>query len=159
MNTFKLWLLALLALPAVIGFGGCEKQAPSTELRQVHWDRDMCQRCTMVVSDRKYSVQVIDPKNGKSYMFDDLGCAILWFQEEKAAWLQSAKFWVTDAQSGEWIDGKTAFYDTDSLTPMGYGFGAHKDKTAIKETQEALSFDAIVKRLANEKESRHGETH
>ena len=33
-------------------FLACEKKA-ETGVAEVHWDRDMCSRCVMVVSDRK----------------------------------------------------------------------------------------------------------
>jgi hypothetical protein len=57
---------------------GCEKKVDKG-VAKVHWDRDMCARCVMVVSDRHNTTQVIDPKTGKKYMFDDIGCMVLWF--------------------------------------------------------------------------------
>lgn len=159
MNIFKLSAFGILALLVITGFSGCEKKAPSTQLQQVHWDRDMCARCTMVVSDRKFSVQVIDPQTGISRMFDDIGCALLWFKEEKIDWLESAKFWINDASTGRWIDGKSAFYDTNNLTPMGYGFGAHEERSSIKEGEEVIGFDTVAERLMQDKEAHSGDAH
>ena len=140
----------LFALPALLvlafSFGGCEQKV-TTELKEVHWDRDMCGRCTMVVSERKFAVQVINPETGKSRMFDDIGCTVLWFAEERIPWADKAKIWITDAETGEWIDARNAFYDTDSLTPMGFGFGAHKAKSGIQEDEEVISYDEVQKRL------------
>ena len=115
MNVVKTFFFAFLLL---IGFNGCEKKQITTELQEVHWDRDMCERCKMVTSDRHHAVQVINPKTGKAYMFDDIGCAVLWFDEEKIAWKDQAKVWMTDVDTGTWIDARDAFYDADNVTPM-----------------------------------------
>ncbi|HIP18627.1 MAG TPA: hypothetical protein EYG78_04750 [Sulfurovum sp.] len=140
MSVIKTFLFSLLL---VAGFSGCEKKQISTELQEVHWDRDMCERCKMVTSDRYHSVQVINPKTGRSYMFDDIGCALLWFDEEKIAWKEQAKVWITDAKTGEWIDAREAFYDAGNVTPMAYGFSAHTKKEDIKESQKVISYDAL----------------
>ncbi|SFV52863.1 hypothetical protein MNB_SV-12-1347 [hydrothermal vent metagenome] len=107
----------------------------------------MCARCVMVVSDRKNTVQVRDPRTGKKYMFDDIGCTILWFKDKKIEWKDQAKIWITDVNTGEWIDARTAFYDTENITPMAYGFSAHKTKSTIKEGQEIINFEEVTKRV------------
>ena len=142
MNKFKFFLLSLL----VLLFLGCEKKI-TTDLKKVHWDRDMCKRCVMVVSDRKHSAQVINPTTGRSYMFDDIGCWILWVQEDKIEWEDNATIWVTDGNSGEWIDAKTAFYDTQNITSMAYGFRAHKNREDIKNGEEIVMYDEVRKRI------------
>ncbi len=136
-----LLLSALLFL-----FLGC-KERSKTDVAEVHWDRDMCARCVMVVSDRQNTTQVRDPKTGKKYMFDDIGCTILWFQNEKIGWKAQAIIWITDAKTGKWIDARKAFYDTENVTPMAYGFSAHKDKNSIKEGQEIIDFEELSRRV------------
>jgi len=89
----------------------------------------------MAISERKYALQLIDPKTDKSYKFDDIGCAILWLDEEHIPWADSAIIWITDAKTGEWIDAKTALYTDDSITPMAFGFAAYSKKTAPKGHQ------------------------
>ncbi len=123
-------------------FIGCEK-APVGDVQKVHWDRDMCERCKMVVSDRNHAVQVINPETSKSYMFDDIGCMVLWFDEENISWKDRAIIWITDVDSGKWIDARTAFYDTINLTPMSYGIGAHENKSAIKKDEKVLTYETI----------------
>ncbi|RUM73409.1 MAG: hypothetical protein DSZ11_05915 [Sulfurovum sp.] len=123
------------------------KERSKTDVVKVHWDRDMCARCVMVVSDRKNTTQVRDPRNGKTYMFDDIGCTILWFKDEKIEWSNQAVIWITDLTTGEWIDARTAFYDTENITPMAYGFSAHKTKETIKEGQEIIDFKELSKRV------------
>ncbi|HHO65927.1 MAG TPA: hypothetical protein ENJ71_05360 [Epsilonproteobacteria bacterium] len=145
MNAVKIFFFSLLL---VVGFGGCEKKQISTELQEVHWDRDMCERCKMVTSDRHHTVQVINPKTGKAHMFDDIGCALLWFKEENIAWEDQAKVWITDNETGKWIDARTAYYDAGNVTPMAYGFAAHEHKKSIQEGKEVISYDDLTKRVA-----------
>ena len=144
MNVIKTFFFSLLL---VAGFSGCEKKQITTDLHEVHWDRDMCERCKMVTSDRQHSVQVIDPKTGKSYMFDDIGCTLLWFNEEKITWKDKAKVWITDTQTGTWIDARDAFYDAGNVTPMAYGFSAHMKQEDIKEGREVILYDALSARV------------
>ena len=131
---------------ALIFFIACEKKIEKG-LHKVHWDRDMCELCKMVVSERKYAAQVVNPKNGRSYMFDDIGCTVLWFKEEKIAWEKEANIFITDALSGEFIDAKKAFYDTNSRTPMDYGFGAYELKESIKNKNKIINYDEVRLRI------------
>ena len=125
---------------------GCENKV-DRGVAKVHWDRDMCARCVMVVSDRHNTTQVIDPKTGKKYMFDDIGCMVLWFGDENIEWKNKAIIWITDVDTGKWIDARKAYYDTNNITPMAYGFSAHKTKESIKEGEEIIDFDEVVKRV------------
>jgi hypothetical protein len=101
----------------------------------------------MVVSERHHAVQVINVKNGRSYMFDDIGCAVLWFDDEKIEWASNAKIWITDVTTGKWIDAREAFYDSNNITPMAYGFAAHESKESIKEGEEIMNFEEMGKRI------------
>lgn len=145
MNFGKLLLTSFSSLLFVSMFMGCH-DTKTTDLT-IHWDRDMCARCVMVVSDRHNTTQVIDPKTGKKYVFDDIGCMVIWFKAEKITWSDKANIWITDAKSGEWIDAKTAFYDTDNVTPMAFGFSAHKLKSDIQQGKEIINYDEAVKRV------------
>jgi hypothetical protein len=142
MKQFKYLLLAF----SILFFTGCDKKI-NKDLHEVHWDRDMCELCKMVVSERKYTVQVVNTINGRSYMFDDLGCAILWFKENQTPWENEANIFITDAISGEFIDARKAWYDTNSRTPMDYGFGAYKDKNSIDKSKQIINFDEARLRI------------
>ncbi len=136
----------LISLFLVLSFSACEKKDKSG-VAKVHWDRDMCARCVMVVSDRHNTTQVKNPDTGKKYMFDDIGCMALWFDEENIQWRDRAIVWITDVNTGEWIDAKKAFYDTENITPMAYGFSAHKTKDTIKKGQEIVDYNEVIKRV------------
>ena len=56
----------IISIFIVLIFTSCEKKI-STNPKEIHWDRDMCSRCAMVISDRNHAVQVINPENGKVY--------------------------------------------------------------------------------------------
>ena len=126
-------------------FTGCEKK-PVGAVEQMHWDRDMCERCKMAISERKFAVQIIDPQSGKSYKFDDIGCAVLWMDEEKILWREKAIIWITDAKNGRWIDARKAKYTEDAITPMAFGFAAYTEET-LPQGKKVYDFDMIVPKI------------
>jgi nitrous oxide reductase accessory protein NosL len=138
--------ILFFALMLAISLGGCSKKSNDGSAAKMHWDRDMCERCKMAVSERKYAVQAINPKSGKVYKFDDIGCTVLWFDEEHISWKDTAKIWITDAKTGEWIDARRAKYTDDSITPMAYGFAAFTDKTFPKGHM-VRDFDYVIKTI------------
>jgi nitrous oxide reductase accessory protein NosL len=127
-------------------FGGCSKKENSNSPQKVHWDRDMCERCKMVLSDRDFATEIINPKTHKVYYFDDIGCAVLWLEEEKIPWAESAKIWVKDGKTKKWIDAKKAKYVDDAITPMAYGFKAYK-KENFPNGKKMIDFDTMVKKV------------
>jgi hypothetical protein len=135
--------LLFLLFFSIFGFNGCEKK-PIGAAEQMHWDRDMCERCKMAISERKFAVQVIDPKTGKNYKFDDIGCAVLWMDETKVPWKDQAIIWITDAKTGQWIDAKKAKYTDNAITPMAYGFAAYTEET-LPSGAKVFDFAAVCK--------------
>jgi len=114
------WVWLLLALTACSGDSG---NGPL----EVKWDRVPCERCRMVLSDRMHAAQVrIHPADGPSrvFFFDDLGCALVWLQEQPSRDDPATELWVTDWRDGQWIDAQSASYLPGQRTPMGYGLGA-----------------------------------
>ncbi len=101
---------------------------PGTGPAEVKWDRDTCARCNMVLSDRRHAAQVrYRPADGSRVQlkkFDDLGCAVLWLDQQPWRDQAGVEIWVNDRHSGEWIDARSAQYTPGSLTPMQYGLGA-----------------------------------
>jgi nitrous oxide reductase accessory protein NosL len=118
----------------LFGFSGCEKKSIG-EVARMHWDRDMCERCKMAISERKFAAQIIDPKTGKVYKFDEIGCAVLWMDETGILWKKEAIIWINDAKTGEWIDARKAKYTYGAITPMAFGFAAYSDKTVPTDTK------------------------
>lgn len=146
--------LFLMGVMFLLGFSGCEKKATG-QPAQMHWDRDMCERCKMAVSERKFAVQIVDPKTDKHYKFDDIGCAVLWLDEEQIPWKDKAIIWITDAKTGKWIDAKKAKYVDGAITPMAFGFAAYTDET-LPAGAKVLDFATISKKIEEiEKQNSH----
>jgi len=111
----------------------------------VKWDRDSCERCQMMLSDRDFSAQIrIFPegKRSKVYKFDDLGCAVLWLASKDFKDDPKVQIWVNDFKTKKWIDAKSAWYIKDLTTPMNYGLGAQLDKVA-----GALNYEQAVRHI------------
>ncbi len=79
--------------------------------------------CGMVINDLKFASQVIGP-DGKTWFFDDHGCMAAWISARP--FKDEAIIWVKDLPSGQWIEGKHAWYSRVDQTPMSYGFGAYR---------------------------------
>ncbi len=150
MKNYKIWFLFLI----LVSFLGCERKI-DLGVHEVHWDRDMCIRCKMVVSERMYAAQLTDPMTGRTHYFDDIGCAVLWFVEDEIMWADKATIWVTDVKTGEWINAREAAWSTVSITPMAFGFAAHKPGTQPKDT-EIISYDEMAKRSIALEERKKG---
>ena len=141
MKKYKFYLLFIPLL--LILFLGCEKK-DENGIAKMHWDRDMCERCKMAISERKFAFMIVNPKSKKSYKFDDIGCGVLWLDEEKIPWKDDAIYWITDAKDGHWIDAKTAYYTDESITPMAYGLAAYSSEHK-PSNMKILSFQDAIK--------------
>ncbi len=81
MKIFKL----LVLLSCIIATVACKKTI-DTNPKEVVFDRDGCKRCVMAVSDRLHSAQIVNGKTGEHFVFDDIGCAILYLEEKDCNW-------------------------------------------------------------------------
>lgn len=134
-------LLVLLPALLLVACGG----DPGTGPVEVKWDRITCERCRMVLSDRKHAAQVrLRESDGRSsvHPFDDIGCALIWLQGDPSRDTPSTEIWVNDWRNGDWIDARTAFYVPNQVTPMEYGLGAQRDRA-----DGALSFEEARARV------------
>lgn len=117
---------------------------------QVHWDRDACEQCSMVIGDRRTAAQVRLPGERRAHLFDDLGCALLWLHEQPGDAARSAEIWVRDPEGRAWLDGRMARFAGGATTPMGYGFA-----TAGPDAPASLALAEVWQRLeASERERR-----
>ncbi len=113
-------LLAVLVLSACSG-------EPRTGAVAPKWDRDSCERCRMVLSDRFHSAQVRYRAGGersKVRLFDDIGCAVIWLRDKPWRDDPTTEIWVNDHRTGDWIDARSATFVKGQQTPMEYGLGA-----------------------------------
>lgn len=140
MNPFqgfrKSVLLVLLFAASLVSCSG----DPGTGPVEVGWDDATCERCRMVLSDRHYAAQVrARDSDGSSrvFLFDDIGCAVVWLQDKPWRDHPATEIWVNDWRSGAWIDARTAHYLRGQDTPMQYGLGAQAEPI-----QQSLDFAA-----------------
>ena len=92
----------------------------------IHYGQDICERCKMIISEEKFSSQIIQ-QDGTVYNFDDIGGMLAYITEESE---DVASYWVHDFVSGEWIRAEEATFllDSDLMTPMGFGIAAFADE-------------------------------
>ena len=83
----------------------------------------------------------------RSYYHDDIGCAILWFEESEISWKNEAIIYVADVNSGKWIDAKKAFWTFGATTPMDFGFSAYESK----QDGENFEFTHVVQKVKEKK--------
>ncbi len=93
-------------------------------------------QCGMTITSNKHSAQAIAP-DGRTWFFDDPGCLALWYKNIE--FQKDAILWVFSNDTNEYIDGKKAWYDKISSTPMEYGFGAYKNKK-----EGMITFDEMI---------------
>ena len=123
---------------------GCGNDNPTGPV-EVKWDRDACTRCQMMLSDHNFSAQVRvfpEGKRSKVYKFDDMGCAVLWLEEQPYKDDPKTEIWVNDYKTKQWLDARKAWFVKGEISPMGYGLGAEKEKT-----EGALNFEQAVKHI------------
>jgi len=128
---------------------GCSEQV-DTGPGEVRWDREICARCAMAVSDHNYSAQirqVIPGQRSKLYKFDDIGCAVIWLDEQSWKDDPLAEMWVTDYRNGDWIDARKAHYVLGKITPMDYGLGATTEMEAGKQVLDYAEARAHIYKI------------
>ena len=75
--------------------------------------------CGMIINDLTFASQVIS-QDGKTWFFHDHGGMANWLNNKD--FKNSVKIFVMTKDTNRYIDGKTAFYSTNEITPMRYGF-------------------------------------
>jgi len=145
------FLYSLLVIPIFLLLTSCGEEK-TTGAEEVRWDREICARCAMAVSDRNYSAQVRGgrkDKKAKVYKFDDLGCAVIWLDKQNWKDDERTEIWVNDHRDGKWINAKTAWYVKMNNTPMDYGLGAQTEKVdgAINYEEASLHIYKVEERF------------
>jgi len=80
-------------------------------------------QCAMVVEKNEFAAQLA-AKSGKTWVFDDIGCLVLWLDDK--VFIDAPKIWVYTMDSKKWIPANKAHYSTTERTPMLHGFGAYE---------------------------------
>jgi len=145
-NRFISGFFYFLVLCLFLFVSGCEK---SNEAHEHNHDKKplefqtgevICPQCRMPVLSLSNSVQIIT-SDGKTWFFDDVGCMVLWIEENKEM-LNKLVIWVYAHDTKQWVDAKKAYYSLTDRTPMRYGFGAYE-----KAQENLISFEKMRLRM------------
>ncbi len=102
----------------VILKGNIEKKAIDITKKEYQ-----CSTCKMEIEHLQFAAEVVNTK-GKTWFFDEIGCVVEWLENQP--FKQSATLWSKTEDTNRWVDAREAWYSRDSITPMGYGFGAQE---------------------------------
>ena len=127
----RLGVGGLLLTPLAAALSGCKKGDWPDGMVEIKWDRDVCPRCSMAISDRRFAVELRGGPKDMAVKFDDIGCFTFWIRDniKSYPWLAdpATRMWVADATSKgkevTWLDPRKAQFITKT-SPMGYNFGA-----------------------------------
>ena len=94
----------------------------------IHYGQDICKRCKMIISEEKFSSQLIR-ENGDVFNFDDIGGMLVYVLENKIN-PENKKIYVKDFISKKWLTSDEAvFVSLENInTPMNFGLVAVSDK-------------------------------
>jgi hypothetical protein len=117
--------------PLAAALSGCKKSDWPEGMDAIKWDRDVCPRCSMVISDKRFAAEIRGGPKDTVIKFDDPGCMVWWINDKAKdhPWMNDAatRMWVADITSKgkimTWLDPRKAQFVTRT-SPMGYNFGA-----------------------------------
>jgi copper chaperone NosL len=137
-------IITILSLFVISGCGKKEHQPVA-----INEKTDKCDICNMAVKDNQFSTEIF-LDNGKSMVFDDMGCMDKWVKKNKDKKISIA--YVRDYNSKKWIDSKKAtyVYDKSIRTAMAYNVIAFIDKKDAQKfiadhKGKLLSYDELQK--------------
>lgn len=140
----KIFIITVISLLVVAGCGKKEYQPVAIKEKT-----DKCEICHMAVKDNQFPTEIF-LENGKSMVFDDIGCMYKWMHENKDKKVEIT--YIKDYNSKEWIEGKKAtyVYDKEIRTPMTYNvisFTDQKDAESFIADHggKLLSYDDLQK--------------
>jgi copper chaperone NosL len=125
----------ITTLLVILCFSAC-KEEKYTGPQAIRYGEDVCLRCKMIISDKRFAAQYITER-GEASKFDDIGCMMDELKEEKKSGVGVLAVYVTDYGTGEWIDAGSAFYirSPEIKTPMGYGIAAFGSEESMRSSR------------------------
>ena len=134
----------LLLISMIYFITACGKEQTTGPV-DVRWDREICARCAMAISDHGFAAEVRGGRKGKKvkvYKFDDIGCAVVWLDQQNWKDDPKTEIWVKQKSGDNWLDARKAWYSDVKNSPMDYGLGAQAEKTP-----NALNFEQAKKHI------------
>jgi copper chaperone NosL len=124
-------LFATFGVLGLLAFGAACGNSGALQPPEMYYGHDVCEECSMIISDAKYAAATIDLK-GNAHKFDDIGGMLIYHMDHPEA--QVRAWFVHDYNTGAWLRGETAFYVRAALAdaPMGDGIAAFAERTAAE---------------------------
>ncbi|HET7712622.1 MAG TPA: nitrous oxide reductase accessory protein NosL [Thermoanaerobaculia bacterium] len=103
------WLVLLL---------GCSSELPGPA--QIAWGSESCASCRMVISDKRFSAQIVSPSHDPIF-FDEIDCLAKWVAAHPLS--DDSRVFVSDYSDSGWIPAREAswFRCRNVATPMNSG--------------------------------------
>lgn len=92
------------------------------------WGKEQCAHCMMLVSERAPAAQAL-LEGGQRKFFDDVGCMVLWGDQEKV----TPRAWWVRVGDG-WVKAEEARY-ARGRTPMDFGFLGATEGVGFEEVK------------------------
>lgn len=126
---------------ALTFFSACNS-SESSSTQSLKSEVKVCPKCNMEVEKSNlHSASLV--KNDTILYFDDIGCMILWSNENN---INTEKAKVFSKDTNHYIDAASASYKIGEKTPMSYGFCAYENSVA-----NHIDFDEVtIKMLRGE---------
>ena len=111
----------------------------------IHYGQDICERCKMIISEEKFSSQIV-LSNGDVYNFDDIGGMLVYISENKIN-PERERIYVKDFDTNKWLTSDEAVYiRLEKLnTPMNFGIIAVSGKNSVKEIKSKYDGEFLGK--------------
>lgn len=140
-------LLRVLGIGAAVcvNVGACSRD-DALGPPEVHYGRDECAECGMILSDDRFSAALLVRDAGviKPLLFDDIGDMLDYERGHSGAIV--ADRYVHDAGSRAWVHGAQAVYvKSEGIhTPMGSGLAAFSDRARAEERARELKTGVLT---------------
>jgi len=144
MKYTKLFIYSLLLF-----IMACSEKADTGPV-EVKFDRDSCEQCRMMISDRFHVAQVRGGEKHQAYNFDDIGDAITWLEQQPWKTDSKTEIWVADHRTAKWLDARFAWYVREKHTPMNYGYSAEAE-----QRNTAIDYTTMVNAILDTKGQHH----
>jgi copper chaperone NosL len=109
-------------------------QTPGTGPVPVAFDREVCRRCRMLISEPGFAAQ-LRTADGTVHSFDDPGCLLLWRHEHP---VRVTELYFHHLEDERWVSGDAAVFVRVAATPMAYGLGV-RDSGPGLDAEAALA--------------------
>ncbi|MFG0284508.1 MAG: nitrous oxide reductase accessory protein NosL [Phycisphaerales bacterium JB039] len=128
-------LRPLAAAVLAMALAACAERSDDLGPPTLHYGQDVCDICSMIISEDRFSSAIALRRDGRVeyLLFDDAGEMLA----APAPQADELRWWVHDADTREWIDGRTAIYlvSESLMTPMGTGVAAYATRAAAEEAR------------------------